>query len=142
MHVRSPYNYDRDAASRESGLKCLDKSRTKQEFKEECDINTLVKRFGITGELPQNVRMPISEDFVAALNFHDAMNAIKSAEASFSEMPAVIRKRFDNDAAKFVAFCDDAKNRDEAVKLGLIPPVVAPVTPVVAAATLPSTPPT
>lgn len=144
VFLRTEHNYDMDAASQETALVCRDKSRAKQEFKEESDINTLVKRFGITGELPNNVRMPLNADFQALVNFQDAMNAIVMAQESFAQMPAEVRSRFANDPARFVAFCSDERNRDEAVKLGLVvppvQPVVAPATPVGAPATPPSPP--
>ena len=50
------------------------------------------------------------------------MNAVIAANNSFAAMPAEIRARFNNDAGAFVDFCADANNRDEAIKLGLIPP--------------------
>lgn len=125
MFIRSPYNYDRDAASVESGLYCEDESRTRQEFAEECDINTIVKRFGITGEVPTNVRMPMHGDFQELTTFQQAMNALVSAQRAFAEMPAEVRARFGNDAGVFVDFCSDEKNYDEAIKLGLIRPDAA-----------------
>lgn len=113
--------YRRPPASR---LTCRDPSRTKQEFAEECDINTIVKRFGITGKLPVGVRMPQYGDFTEIGSFHEAANAIAAANESFSAMPADVRSRFNNDPAAFVEFCGNEANRDEAIKLGL---VVAPL---------------
>lgn len=118
--VRSPYNYDRDAASIESGLECKDPTLTKQSFAEEVDINTIVRRFNITGQLPTNVRMPSYGDFTGIFDFHSAMNAIVGARESFEAMPAHVRARFHNDPGEFVDFCADAANRQEAEKLGLI----------------------
>lgn len=120
--VRSANNYDRNAASDESGLLCADKSLAKQSFLEECDINTIVKRFGLTGQLPSDVRMPVSGDFTGISDFHMAMNATRAAQEAFMMMPAHVRARFHNDPGEFVDFCMDEKNRDEAVKLGLVPP--------------------
>ena len=66
---RSPYNYDRDSVSRETGTACPEETLTQQQFKEECDINTILDRFGITGEVPTNVRQPISADFIEATDY-------------------------------------------------------------------------
>lgn len=151
VFVRAPYNYDVDKASDESGLKCEDESLAKQQFAEECDINTIVRRFRITGELPSNVRMPTYGDFTEVTDFHSAMNAVAAARESFEAMPAEVRARFNNDPGAFVDFCSDDKNRAEAEKLGLVAakeaaadlaagavapaaPVVAPATPVAPAA--------
>ena len=50
--VRNPYNYDMAAVSQETGLKCQDPSLAQQHMKDECDINVIVERFGVTGQLP------------------------------------------------------------------------------------------
>lgn len=127
VFVRTPYNYDMGKAGDESGLDCSGlPSLAKQSFAEECDINTIVRRFGLTGQLPENVRMPTYGDFVDVVDFQSAMNAVVAARESFDAMPADVRARFHNDAGEFVAFCDDDRNRDEAVKLGLVPPAVVP----------------
>ena len=118
--IRTPYNYDTLAASDESAIQCLDESLAKQSFQEECDINTIVRRFGLTGEMPSNVRMPTYGDFTGISNYQDALNAILEAEDSFMAMPAEIRARFQNDPAQFVEFCSDEANREEAVKMGLV----------------------
>ncbi|WNK13121.1 MAG: internal scaffolding protein [Microvirus sp.] len=128
--VRSPYNYDAAALSDETGLDCScdGAGRTKQSFSEEADINTLIRRFGIDGQIPQGVRMPSFGDFRGVGSYQDAIHAVMLADASFQAMPAHVRSRFGNDPAAFVAFCDDDANREEAVRLGLVPaPVPAPV---------------
>lgn len=129
--VRTPNNYDRRQASIDSGLKCNDPTRTKQSFKEEADINTIVKRFKITGRLPENVRMPVNADYDQIYDFQSAMNVIRQGEESFAAMPANIRARFMNDPARFVEFCLDDNNRPEAEKMGLVAPrePVAPLQP-------------
>jgi phage internal scaffolding protein len=124
VFLRTPYNYDRDAASVEAGLKCKDKSLAQQSMAEECDINVIVRRFGIDGQLPQGVRMPTYGDFTGINNAHEAMNAIAMAREAFDQMPAQVRARFANDVAEFVDFCSDEKNRPEAERLGLVPPKV------------------
>jgi len=122
VFLRTPYNYDVMEASNVSALTCLDASLAQQHAKDDADINTIVKRFGLTGELPTGVRMPQYGDFTAASDYHSAMNAVIAANKSFDAMPAHIRARFNNDAGAFVDFCADAKNRDEAIKLGLVAP--------------------
>lgn len=122
VFVRSGNNYDMNSVSDETGLRCDDPSLTQQQFKEESDINTIVERFGLTGELPNNVRAPMYADFVEAIDFHSAMNAIRQAEESFMAMPADVRARFGNDPGRFVDFVNDDSNRAEAEKLGLVLP--------------------
>lgn len=136
--VRSPYNYDTASASSESGLVCDDPSLAQQNFKDECDINVIVRRFGVTGQLPSNVRMPSYGDFTGVTDYQSALNSVLAARDSFMSLPAEVRSRFSNDPALFVDFCSDPANRDEALKLGLIDAPAKPVVPAVATAESPA----
>lgn len=124
--VRSAYNYDRDAVSDETGLFCEDESLAVQAAEEESNINTIVRRFGLTGQLPDQVAMPRSGDFTNIPDFHTAMNLIRQAQEEFVRVPAEIRARFNNDPQAFMQFIEDEGNRDEARKLGLLKIVSTP----------------
>jgi phage internal scaffolding protein len=127
MFIRSFFNYDRDAVSVSTGLLCEDESLAVQSAKEESDINTIVRRFGLTGELPNDLKMPQSGDFTDVPDFHSAMNLVRAAQEEFLRVPAEIRARFGNDPAQLMAFVEDDSNRDEARKLGfLADPVPVP----------------
>lgn len=120
MFLRTAYNYDRDAVSEETGLKCEDVSRAKQSFRDECDINVIVERFGIGYEMPQGVRAPVYGDFTEVGDFRGAMDAVIAAQSSFMALPADVRARFGNDPAGFVEFCSKDENYDEVERLGLL----------------------
>lgn len=123
--LRAFGNYDVDKASDDAGISFdPDEGRTQQSFKDECDINEIVRRFGLTGELPDDLRMPVSGDFTGVTDFQSAMNVVRQAQEEFLRVPAEIRERFNHDPGKLVAFLGDEKNRDEAVKLGLVNPPV------------------
>jgi len=124
--VRSAFNYDMMEASNESAIKVFDKSKTRQEFAEEADINTIVKRFHLTGELPTNIRMPTYQDYEGIFDFQTAMNAIVKSEEAFEAMPAEVRARFHNNTAEFLDFCSNPANREEAERLGLVDPKKIP----------------
>lgn len=120
--IRTQYNYNRDAVSLECGHANDEPTMTQQQFKDECDINTILERFGVTGELPTLIRQPLTEDFVEAFDFQTSMNAIREATNAFNEMPAKVRARFGNDPAEFIKFFEDPENEAEARKLGLMNP--------------------
>ena len=120
VFLRTPYNYDRDAATNESGLHCEDASLAQQHFKEECDINTILQKFNISGILPENPLSPRYGDFTGIGDYHSAMNRVIAAQEEFDGLPATIRARFDNDPAKLIEFLDDSNNRREAEELGLV----------------------
>ncbi|WNK13671.1 MAG: internal scaffolding protein [Microvirus sp.] len=130
MFVRNPYNYSLSEASFESGLDCSadGPGRTKQSFKEEADINTLIKRFGVGAPLPQSVRPPSFGDFSSAVvDYQSALNLLNKANSSFMNLPAEVRARFSHNPQEFIAFVDDDRNRLEAERLGLVPKPVASV---------------
>jgi phage internal scaffolding protein len=120
--LRAPGNYDVDAASNEAGLKCMDESLAQQQFREECDINEIVRRFGLTGEIPGDFDMPVSGDFTDAVDFHTSMDMIRKAQESFDRLPAEVRSRFSNDPGRLMTFLEDKENKAEALKLGLLQP--------------------
>lgn len=124
MFIRSAYNYSVDDVSLESGLDCPEDSLAIQSAEEESNINTIVRRFGLTGELPSDLRMPLSGDFEGIGDFHSAMNTVRAAQEEFLRVPADVRARFGNDPAQFMEFLEDPGNRDEARKLGLLRAVV------------------
>lgn len=117
--VRSAYNYDVDEVSNASGLTCSDASLAKQSFREECDINTIVRNFGLTGQLPDDVRPPTYGDFSGIFDFHSAMNAVAEAQEAFDALPAEVRARFHNDPGAFVDFCSNPENLPDLRKMGL-----------------------
>lgn len=120
VFVRSPYNYDADEVSNETGLKCEDESRAQQSFKDECDINEIVRRFGLTGELPGDFKMPQSGDFTFVTDYKSALDMVRAADEEFRRLPAEVRDRFMNDPGRLIEFVEDEKNRVEAEKLGLL----------------------
>lgn len=138
--IRSAYSYDPEVNSDASAFSDDTESKAQQSFKDECDINTIVRRFGLTGELPSNVRVPQYADFEETFDFMSSMNVIREAEEAFMAMPANVRDRFGNDPVRFVDFFNDPDNRPEAEKLGIVTrrPVADPIpVPVVSGAPAP-----
>lgn len=120
MFFRTGFNYDTDAASVAAGLACEDDSLAVQSARDEVDINTIVRRFGLTGELPGDVAMPRSGDFAGAPDFHTSMNLVRQAQEEFLRVPAEVRARFANDPGLFLAAFEDPSRRAELESLGLV----------------------
>ena len=118
--LRSMFNYDTDEVSVQTGLACQDPSLAQQQFRDECDINNILERFNVTGQLPVMPLEPQFGDFSGISDYQTALNAVISAQDSFDQLPARLRERFANDPAAFVDFCLDESNRDEMKALGLL----------------------
>lgn len=99
------------------------KTMVQTHFMDECDINQIIAkaRRGIVPQVFFTQKSPWFGDFSNGLSYHDMQNVLIDTEKAFMELPAKVRERFKNDPAALVAFLDNEDNRDEAIKLGLIP---------------------
>lgn len=147
IEVRSAFAYDVDKASDESGLECKDESLAQQNQKDEADINTIVRRFGLTGKMPENYRAPSYGDFTGITDYHSALNAVKQAEEAFMLLPAEIRAEFDNNPQDLILAVENPEERPRLEELGIFKkkPLEAvqamPVPPVTPVTPVPSVPP-
>lgn len=118
--IRSPYNYDRDIHSAASELVCDDPSLTDQSQAKDADINNIMEKFGKTGLVPTNLRTALPDEFIEAFDYQSALNGMMQADAAFADLPSQIRARFSNDPAELLEFLQDPRNRDEAIRLGIV----------------------
>lgn len=103
-----------------------ERSRTKQSFAEESDVNAIMRKYLATGIIEhQNREAPRYGDFTNADDYLSAVNRIKSADASFAALPAKVRDHVENDPAKLLALVFDPERREEAAELGLVEPMQA-----------------
>ena len=85
---RSPYNYDVEEVSRETGVEFHDPSLAVQDAAEDADINTIARRFGMTGDASLlNVRAPTYGDFTGVTTYQEALAALSNAQATFGVLP-------------------------------------------------------
>lgn len=122
IKMRVPGQYDPDAASLEAGTLVTGQTRTQQHQAVDADINTIVKRFKVTGFLPQAARLPSYGDFDSVVDYRTAMDAVVAAEKSFMALPSDMRTKFDNDPQKFLDFVSDKKNLPAMREMGLAKP--------------------
>ena len=99
-------------------------SMTQQHFKEECDINAIMRRFERQGVVDHLAKFQGSYgDFTQApQSYEEAMSQITKATEMFMSLPAAIRARFGHDPGAFVDFVSNRENIDELRKLGLARP--------------------
>lgn len=95
-------------------------SRTKQAFKDECDINRILMKYQKTGLLTHvQTYGGRYEDLPSNLDYQESLNAIIAAETAFMSLPSSLRLRFGNDPAEFLGFVSNPANSNELVELGL-----------------------
>lgn len=94
--------------------------RVEQSHKDEVNINNIVKRAGGMELIAKvNALKDWKFDDVTSNDFQENMNAIIKARDTFADVPSEIRKKFDNDPAKFMDFVRNPANIQEMIDLGL-----------------------
>lgn len=106
-------------------LICSDPSRTKQAFKDECDINKIMQRFkkvqGVDYLTQYNaVAGGQFGDFSNVTDYRTAIDQVRVAQGVFDQLPSAVRYRFQNDPALFLDFVDNPANKQEMIDMGLI----------------------
>jgi len=116
---RAENNYDKKAASDECQITDFGPSMTIQSMAEDADINVMMERFKITGQMPQDPRPLYYGDFTEIFDFRSAQEAVIAANHAFNELPAKLRARFNNDPQAYLDFCEDPENEEEMIRLGM-----------------------
>jgi len=94
--------------------------RTKQSFKDECDINVLMAKYLRTGLMTHvNKMLPQFKD-VEGIDFQAAQNLIADAYSMFEGIPSTVRARFDHDPGKLLDWVHNPANAEEAASLGFL----------------------
>lgn len=119
--------YDAKAVSLEESVRTGSESLVQQHFREEADINTIVRRFGMTGQMPSGVAGGVYGDFTGIEDYASAVERIERARDGFMTLPPEVRERFGNDPGRLV---DLAQSLTEDEFGELVAPVPAPVVPV------------
>lgn len=103
------------------GVKYGDFDRTKQQFKDECDINNIIAKYpdlSISNAIVNNPEL--YGEYDTSMDYMQAFDIVANAQEQFDSLPVQLRKRFDYNPAEFLSFLENPANRDEAQKLGLL----------------------
>lgn len=124
---RTPYNFDTNEVSLATGVEFPEPSLTWQDSRDECDINVIVERFGLTA-----AQAPTWDDVdvTNAPDLAQALQSFRESEELFLQLPARTRSMFDHSPVNLLTFLHDSGNRDEAIRLGLISAPVPEPSPV------------
>jgi len=90
-----------------------------QQFKDDADINSIMKRFQKTGAIDHVAKHQPQYGVSTPQSLHEAMNIVTKAESMFADLPSSLRRRFNGSAAEMLEFVQNPENEEEAKKLGL-----------------------
>ncbi len=111
----------------QSDPRCV--SRTKQCFTKDADINNIIAKHMKGGPLGSGeiaTRQAVFADVSSGDSYREILDKTRTAQQAFEGLSSDVRSRFSNDVSKLLDFVCDEANRDEAIKLGLLPPDKAP----------------
>lgn len=99
-------------------------SMTRQADKDDCDINVIVRRFGITertAELLERFRQSTFGDVSEMpTDYREALDLVREGQAQFASLPLHVRTYFDNKPELFLeAIHDEGFQVGDGVELGL-----------------------
>lgn len=98
--------------------------RTKQAFKDQCDVNQILKRAQKAGTLSHLQRYKgVYGDF-SDFDFMEAQIALARGKEIFEELPSEVRRDFQNDPGRFFAFVNDPANAERLAEL--LPAIAEP----------------
>lgn len=103
----------------DQGMVFPEETMTQQQFKDECDINNILRN-SQNGILPDFIKTNGKYgDFSDVNTYQEALNTVLFAKEQFSMLPSNIRERFGNDPALFLEFATNDENMEEMVNMGL-----------------------
>lgn len=94
---------------------------TKQSFKAECDINTILRQYSKTGVINhvQSAR-PTYADLPDAIDYQQSLHTLMEADQAFAGLPASVRNRFGNSPAAFLDALSDPSQEAYLREVGIL----------------------
>ncbi len=98
--------------------------RTKQSFKDETDINKILKRAQKTGTISHLNKYQARYADYSKFDFQENLIKLTEGRQIFDELPSELRNEFEGNPAKFFAYVNDPANIDDIAKR--LPALAAP----------------
>lgn len=99
----------------ESKPKDYSDGRTKQAFKDQCDINKMLKKAAKVGSIAHLEKYPekVYGEFDGEFTLLDARLVMGRAQEIFDDLPSQTRKDFNNDPLAYVQWAGKPENNDK-----------------------------
>ncbi len=101
-----------------------DDGRTKQSHKDETDIVKIMARFDRTGTISHVSKHEGSYADFSDFNYHEQLRKLTKGREIFDELPAELRREFNQSPAAFFEFVNDPANKDDLLQK--LPALAAP----------------
>lgn len=93
----SLHGYNAKEVSIYTSIDTGSESKVQQQFAGEVDVNTIMRRYGISQSAPLGPATGVYGDFTDISDYESAVARIEGARDRFAALPAEVRERFMND---------------------------------------------
>ena len=115
------YRTCRNVIGRKEGIVIKSPTMTKQAFREECDINRIMARYELTGQIEHvNRKQPIYGDFSQFSDYQTMLGKVNQATEAFEALPSELRKELKYDPQNLFGWIQNPANKEKAIKYGLM----------------------
>lgn len=114
---KTPWNHDTDNEATASGTLNVEPSKTQTHQADDTNINTIMRRYGITGPEQLAPPPPSYAEFPEDWDMHTVIEIQRRAHDAFMQLPARIRAEFDNDLARYVGTVNELQKRGDVESL-------------------------
>lgn len=90
--------------------------RTKQSFKDETDVNNIIRQHTRMGTLSHLEQWGGQYGDLTGFDFQQAQNQIAHANSMFEQLPSAVRNEFKNSPELFFDYVNDPENKDDLAK--------------------------
>lgn len=100
-------------------------SATKQSFKDECDINSIMAKYQRSGLLDHVSKYAPQYGEYTQRDLLEAYEVVERAQEMFDDLPSRAREAFKNDPGEFLRYMEDPQLKERAgelLEMGLIDP--------------------
>lgn len=118
LKIRGPYDPVDEVDTNTVG-----ESMTQQQFKDECDINNILRRYADYGTCDHIMRKEgryVDCSDITAKTFQEHLDFMLDFEEHFDSLPEKVREFFDDDPTMLMEYLADGKNYDKLTELGVL----------------------
>lgn len=119
MQIRSRYALGDPV----KGLEFHEASLTQQQFKDECEIESLLKAHNLSqvmGIMSNHNQQPLYGDVSEIPDFHVSQNHLARATEYFEGLPSDVRSRFNNSLSEFLTTLNNPGAREALTEMGVL----------------------
>lgn len=122
LHTTSLRAYSAREVSDDTAVDTGSVGPVQQQFADEVNVNTIVRRFGITREMPSGREGGVYGDFTGIVDYDSAVEAVQRAQDGFLALDPDVRLRFGNDPGQYLAYVDQLTDEELGPDVGVPAP--------------------